>query len=301
MLDGGGALVVGAGDRVPGDLLGEGRLPYAGLAEGREDFGDVRQERAVGPEDEQSAAPDALRVGVEQVRRPVQADGGLAGAGGALHAHGDAQVPADEVVLPGLDGGRDVPHGPDAGPLDLPGDESADPRALLRLPLPPLQVLVLQPGQVGGLAPAAGGPAEPPAHGDALRIAGGGLVEGAGDGGPPVHDEGRGGGVLGDPQPPDVVALPGVAGARPGEVQPAEEQRPFGQLPQLLGPAAQAVPEDLGVGAGGGDVLAGEDLLVGAVDHGGEGGAAAVVVGAFPGEGVREGGLGRRHSTERTK
>jgi hypothetical protein len=48
------------------------------------------------------------------------------------------------------------------------------------------------------------------------------------------------------------------------------------------------VAEDLGVGAGGGDVLAGDDLFVGVLGHGGEGGAAEVVVGAFLGEGVGE-------------
>jgi hypothetical protein len=60
----------------------------------------------------------------------------------------------------------------------------------------------------------------------------------------------------------------------------------------VLGLAAQLVSEDFGVGTGGGDVLAGDDLFPGAVDHGGEGGAAAVVVGAFVVEGLPEGGVG---------
>jgi hypothetical protein len=70
-------------------------------------------------------------------------------------------------------------------------------------------------------------------------------------------------------------------------MQPSEEQRSFGQFPQLLGPAAQAVPEDLGVGPGGGDVLSCDDVLLGAVDQGGERGTATVVVIAFLLEGTR--------------
>lgn len=89
--------------------------------------------------------------------------------------------------------------------------------------------------------------------------------------------------MLADPQPPDVQRLPVIGG-----VQPTEEQRPLGQLPHLLGPAAQPVPEHFGVGTGGGDVLAGDDVFLGTVDHGGEGGAAGVVVGAFEVEGVLE-------------
>ncbi|GAA3843642.1 hypothetical protein GCM10022403_089510 [Streptomyces coacervatus] len=62
----------------------------------------------------------------------------------------------------------------------------------------------------------------------------------------------------------------------------------------MLGLAAQPVPEHFGVGTGGGDVLAGDDVFLGAFDHGGEGGAAAVVVSAFVMEGRVEGlGQGR--------
>lgn len=75
-------------------------------------------------------------------------------------------------------------------------------------------------------------------------------------------------------------------------VQPPEEQRPLRQLPHLLGPAPQPIPEHFRVGTGGGDVLAGDDLFLSAFDHGGEGGAAGVVVGAFEVEGVVEGGVG---------
>ncbi len=77
-----------------------------------------------------------------------------------------------------------------------------------------------------------------------------------------------------------------------GEVQSSEEQRPLGQFAQRLGPTAQPVSEHLGVGTGGGDVLAGDHVFPGSVDHGGESGTAVVVVGAFLGEGVLEGGVG---------
>lgn len=90
------------------------------------------------------------------------------------------------------------------------------------------------------------------------------------------------------------------------EVQPAEEEGALGQFVQGLGVAAQPVSQDLGVGAGGGDVLAGDDLEVGALDHRGEGGTAGVVVGALAAQGGAEvrralrealgGGLGCCHA-----
>ncbi|GDY84798.1 hypothetical protein SAVCW2_39970 [Streptomyces avermitilis] len=100
--------------------------------------------------------------------------------------------------------------------------------------------------------------------------------------------------MLGDAEAAEVVALPGVfpVAAVRGEVEPAEEQGAFGEFTHVLGAAAEPVAEDFGVGTGGGDVLAGDHVLVGAFDHGGEGGAARVVVGAFAGEGVVEGGVG---------
>jgi hypothetical protein len=115
----------------------------------------------------------------------------------------------------GLDGGGDVAHRAYAGAFDLAGHDFAGP-VLARG-----QVLVLQAGEVGAVAVAAGCPAEAAADGDALRVAGARLVEGAGDGGAPVDDEGRGGRVLGDPEPAQVVVLAGVvAGVR------AESSRP---------------------------------------------------------------------------
>ena len=172
-------------------------------------------------------------IGVEEVRRAVQADGGLAGARGALHADGPVQLGAYEVVLLGLDGRRDVPHGADAGALDLPGEDRAGPRRL-----PRRQVLVLQAGQVLGGAGAPLRPAEPAADRDALGVAGARLVEAARDGGPPVDDEGRGGGVFADAAAADVVALAGVvAVGRRVEVEPPEEQRALRQSPSTPWPS----------------------------------------------------------------
>ncbi len=289
MLDDGGRPVVVGAHGVPPDLVLHGGLAHPGLPERGQDLGDVPQEGAVGPEDEQPGALDALRVRVEEVGGAVQAHGGLAGAGRALHAHGGGELAADEVVLLGLDGGGDVAHGPDAGPLDLPG-ENAAPLLLFAL----AQGLVLHAGEVARVPLAAGRPAEPPPDGDALRIPGTGLVEGAGDGGAPVDDEGRGGGMLADAQPPDVVPLPTmIPGTGPGtaclpafEIQPPEEQRRLRQFAHGLGVAPELVPEHLGVGTGRGYVRPADHPLLGPLDHAGQGGAAGVVVAAFLGEGV---------------
>ncbi|CAM5392161.1 hypothetical protein STANM309S_04674 [Streptomyces tanashiensis] len=273
VLDPGRRLAVLGPDRVTGDLLVEGGLPDPGLAERGQHFGDVREEGPVGAEDEEAGAADPLRMRVEQVRGPVQAHRGLAGAGRALHAQGGGGLGAYEVVLFGLDGGGDVPHGADPGALDLPGDEGAHrPRRAVR------EALVLQGGQVLGRAPAVGGPAEAAAPEDALRVVRAGLVVGAGDGRAPVDDERRGGRVLGDAAAADVVDLAVLA------VEASEEQRPGRLFAHLLGAAAQVVSECFGVGAGGGDVLTGDDLLGHVLGHTGQGGAAGVVVGAFAGE-----------------
>lgn len=157
-----------------GDLVLHGRLPYAGLAERGQHLGDVRQESAVGTEDQQAAAADALRVGVEEVRGPVQSDGRLAGARGALHTDRGREIASYEFVLFGLDGRGDVAHRADTRALDLTREDAA---RLLRAGL--REVLVLQAREVRGVPEAPRRPAEPPPDGDALRRAGTRLVEGA--------------------------------------------------------------------------------------------------------------------------
>ncbi len=81
----------------------------------------------------------------------MQADGRLAGAGGALYAHGRGEVPADEVVLLGLDGRGDVPHGADTGVFDLARENAALRKPGAFMPLIPATVLV----PVGVLIPVA--------------------------------------------------------------------------------------------------------------------------------------------------
>jgi hypothetical protein len=95
--------------------------------------------------------------------------------------------------------------------------------------------------------------------------------------------------MLGDPQPAQVIRLPGMVAVV--ERQLPEEQRPFGQLPHLLGLTAQLIPEDFGVRPGGGDVRTDDDLLLRPVDHGGEGGTATVVVDTLAVEGLFQGGM----------
>ena len=86
----------------------------AGLAERRQHLLDVAQEERVGPDQQHAAAGQAVAVGVEEVRRPVQRHGGLAGAGTALDDQRTRQVAADHPVLLGLDGRDDVAHPPGA-------------------------------------------------------------------------------------------------------------------------------------------------------------------------------------------
>ncbi len=307
VLHGRRALVVLRRDRVPGDLVRDRRLAYTRLAQRRQHLRDVGEEGAVGAEDQQSAAADALRVGVEEVRGPVQPDGRLAGAGGALDTDGGAEIRPHEVVLLRLDGGGDVPHGAEAGPLDLGGEKAAgaggDRAAGYATAV---QALVLQPREVGRVTPAPRRPPEATPDGDTPWITGTRLVEGPRHRRPPVDDERRHSRSLTDPQPPDVIALPGVIGVRAGaEVEPPEEQRPLGQLPHLLGTAAQPVPEHLGVRPRRGDVLPDDDLFPRALDHGGEGGAAGVVIRPLVGERAPECGVHGRfergHSTEPTE
>lgn len=55
----------------------------------------------------------------------MQSDGRLAGARGALHADGGAEIRPHQVVLLRLDGGGDVPHGTEPWPLDLDGEKTS--------------------------------------------------------------------------------------------------------------------------------------------------------------------------------
>ena len=140
----------------------------------------------------------------------MQADGGLAGAGRALDADGVGDVGAHDLVLLGLDGGDDVAHRADAGALDL-ARRGSGAAAAGAAPVRVGEVLVLVGGEPARSMPNRRRRATP----SGSRAAG--AVEGAGDVGAPVHDDGVAG-LVGDVAAADVPAFAvGVVGA-------AEEQ-----------------------------------------------------------------------------
>jgi len=203
-----------------GDQLIDRRLARLDLAESRQYRADVAQERVVRADHEEPLPGQLVAVGVEQVGRAVQADGGLAGAGSALHADGVADVGADDDVLLGLDGGDDVAHRPDPGTLDLVSQNGGGERrrVLVRAGRRrDVEAFVLI-----GREPAVRVP-EPSAGCDALRVARAGPVERDGDRSAPV-DHQRVAVVVGDVAATDVEALVAVL-ACGLVVQPAEEQR----------------------------------------------------------------------------
>ena len=76
---------------------------------------DVAHEHAAGADDQHAAALVAAAVGVEQVRRAVQRDDGLAGARAAGDRDDALAGRPDRLVLLGLDGRDDRVHRPVAG------------------------------------------------------------------------------------------------------------------------------------------------------------------------------------------
>jgi hypothetical protein len=211
----------------------------------------------------------------------VQPDGGLPGAGGALHADRRLQVGPDQLVLLGLDGGHDVAHRAHPGALDLLGQDAAGGAQLLA----PAQVLILEAGERPG------GEAEPSPDGHALRILGAGPVERAGHRRPPVQHH-RLAGVVDDVPAPDVVAVSGVVGGLAAEVQPAEEQRRGRVVRQLGDPAGERTAQRLGGERVAGDVLPGGEQRLGAGPHPGQGGAGRREVGPLGAELGGQRGLG---------
>ena len=256
----------------PADQLLDDDLPYVDLAERGQDLADVRQERAVRPDDHDTAATQPLPFGVEQVRHAVQADGRLPGAGRTLHADGRMQCRADQVVLLRLDRGDDVAHRPGARPLDLGAQERVGLIGLDR----PDQRLVLEAGQLRVI-----GEAVAAAHQDPLPVAAGRPVERHRDRRPPVDHQRYAAAVVHVPATDvdlvQVLDRPGLV------VDAAEEQRHVGEIEQglrahLLGPLVGLVGEAFVVvlAADQRDV-AGLHLLV----HPGERGAGRGEEGAF--------------------
>ena len=81
------------------------------LAQAGQDVRDVGEVALVRADEQDAAAvPGQPRVGVEQVRGPVQRDDGLPGAWAAVDDERAVGAGADDGVLVGLDGGEHVPH-----------------------------------------------------------------------------------------------------------------------------------------------------------------------------------------------
>ena len=119
--------------------VGQAGLLHLDLAKCGQHISDVVQERGVGPHDEDAGPAQALAVGIEQERQPVQARGGLSGAGSSLDHGRDFEGGAHNRVLLGLDGRHYVAHGADPRPFNLRGEEFTSEVGLGRVG----QVLVL--------------------------------------------------------------------------------------------------------------------------------------------------------------
>ncbi|MGH3179222.1 MAG: hypothetical protein ACRDPF_35760 [Streptosporangiaceae bacterium] len=222
------------------DQLADGGLGDVELAERGQDVADVGEEGLVRPDHDHAAPPDLLAVRVQQVRDPVQPDRGLPGAGCALHADGLRCVGAHDIVLVGLDGRDDVPHGPRPRPLDLVDQDPARPggrdggRTVRGAVLGPGEQLVLVGGQL-----AAGEPEAPPPC-QVHRVGHAGPVERPRHRRPPVDDRGRAVRRVHVPAA-DVEAVPGdaVISGLFGVVEAAEEQGGVGDVLEGFGPVVQ--------------------------------------------------------------
>ena len=150
--------------------------------------------------DEQHAAAAVAepRVGVQQVRRAVQRDDGLAGAGAAVDDERAAGAGADDGVLVGLDRAEHVAH-----PRRPAAAEAGDERGLVV----ERGGVALEP--VGGehlvpvVADPAAGPAVAATAGQAHRVGVGRSEERLGGGGAPV-DEQPAAGAVGEAEAADV-------------------------------------------------------------------------------------------------
>jgi hypothetical protein len=199
----------------------EGRHHDAGLAERGQHLLDVGQERRGRPDDEHAGTPEAVAVGVEQVGRPVQCHGGLAGAGSALHDEHALERRPDDAVLFALDRRDDVGH--PAGAFCGHGRE----QRALALQVRPLVVvergvedLVLDVHDGAALERQV--PSGPHAH----RVRRGGLVERARARDPPVEQE-RSVLVVAEAHPTDVpervVVRVGVRDLETAEDEPVAD------------------------------------------------------------------------------
>ena len=101
-----------------GDQPGHGRQGHPGLAQRREYLLDVAEEERVGPDHQHALALEREPVGVEEVGRPVEGHGRLAGARAALDHQDAGQRGPDDLVLLALDGRDDVGHPTGPGPVE---------------------------------------------------------------------------------------------------------------------------------------------------------------------------------------
>ncbi len=224
------------------------RQLHAGLAEGGKHVLDVAQEQGVRPDDEHALLLEREAVGVEEVGRPVQGDGRLAGARPALDDQDPGQRAPDDLVLFPLDGGDDVPHAAAAGPLEG-GQEHGRSRQAgaeppVGIPAGPAEQLVFE------IDDAAAFGQEVAAAGQVHGVGARGPVEGLSDGCPPVHDERLLVGV-GDGQAADVKRFRGLfavgVGGQP--VDAAEDERLTADL-QLLEAVEAGSDHDVPLGHG---------------------------------------------------
>ncbi len=271
--DGGGGLVLAPDLDAGAHQVVDGGLLDLQLPEGGQHLFDVVEEGTVRPDDQGAGAGEPLAVRVQQVRHPVQAHGGLPGAGPALHADRAAESAADDLVLLGLDGGDDVAHRADAGPFDLRLEEAAGLLGLGGVG----EVLVLVRGQL------AAGVAEAAAQPHVLGAGAGRLVVRLGDRRAPVDDHGVAGGVVdvpaADVEPLAVRPLGQVAADGVQVVEAAEEQRGVREIGERLDAVV-----DLGLEHGGVDPVRGDVADVEGLDvlaHPAQRGARRGEMGAF--------------------
>ena len=201
------------------------------LAERRQHVRDVVHEDGVRAHDEHTA--ERLPVRVEEVRRPMEPDRGLPGAGPALDDERRLGLARDEAVLVGLDGRDDVAHARVTRSLELLQQEVVE-RAR-RVGERPVERLVADAGERSALEP------EPAPERDAVRLGRRRGVEGTRGGRLPVDDHHAV--VVVDPAAADVEGV--VHGV---DVDAAEAQ-------DLLGLLVRGEPAvDPGLDPPGGDV-----------------------------------------------
>ena len=207
-----------------------GRRPWSGRTSTSPSAGrtsrDVVQERPVRADDQHAGPAQPLAVHVEQVGGPVQADGGLAGAGRALHADRLGERRRGRA-RPGRAGWwrRCRASGRRGG---------------ARSPSRRIRLRRARPRRGRGARPrsAVSSPSAKPnrrrgAH--ALRVDGAGPVERPGDRRPPVDDH-RVAGVVGDVPAADVEGLDDpISGQGVGAAEEGGDAGIRGQVPEPLG------------------------------------------------------------------